>query len=174
MGSRSTAMAFYDAQNFLHPNASLIKKSYSSWDTCPHNISQRQHIIQVFACGRPISEEIMHVAPGQLNSPITYTTSTGNTLEAPSAVPSIGARGGGGCPPPLGRSPGNDDEVSIICFPHKLNIVLERWQGLRTPDAKVLYTVAKKKNFILQSKGGHFFFKFATALCTAKLLPIFF
>ena len=26
-----------------------------------------------------------------------------------------------------GRSPGNDDEVSIICFPHKLNIVLEGW-----------------------------------------------
>ena len=24
-----------------------------------------------------------------------------------------------------GRSPGNDDEVSVICFPHKLNIVLE-------------------------------------------------
>ena len=26
-----------------------------------------------------------------------------------------------------GRSPGNDDEVSRICFPHKLNIVLEGW-----------------------------------------------
>ena len=24
-------------------------------------------------------------------------------------------------------SPGNDDEVSTICFPHKLNIVLEGW-----------------------------------------------
>ena len=27
----------------------------------------------------------------------------------------------------VGRSPGNDDEVSIICFPHKLNIALEGW-----------------------------------------------
>ena len=26
-----------------------------------------------------------------------------------------------------GRSLGNDDEVSIICFSHKLNILLESW-----------------------------------------------
>ena len=26
-----------------------------------------------------------------------------------------------------GRSPGNDDEVRVIFFPHKLNIVLEDW-----------------------------------------------
>ena len=26
-----------------------------------------------------------------------------------------------------GRSPGNNDEVSIICFPYKLNIALEGW-----------------------------------------------
>ena len=26
-----------------------------------------------------------------------------------------------------GRSPGNNDEVSIICFPHELNMVLEGW-----------------------------------------------
>ena len=25
------------------------------------------------------------------------------------------------------RSPGNDDEVRVICFPHKLNIVFEGW-----------------------------------------------
>ena len=25
------------------------------------------------------------------------------------------------------RSPGNDDEVSVIIFPYKLNIVLEGW-----------------------------------------------
>ena len=25
------------------------------------------------------------------------------------------------------RSPGNDDEDRIICFPHKLNIVFEGW-----------------------------------------------
>ena len=26
-----------------------------------------------------------------------------------------------------GLSPGNDDEVSTICFPHKLNIIVEGW-----------------------------------------------
>ena len=50
-----------------------------------------------------------------------------------------------------GRSPGND-EVSIICFPHKLNIVLEGGQGLRT---RLEYYTPLKKKFILQSKGGH-------------------
>ena len=45
-----------------------------------------------------------------------------------------------------GRSPGNDDEVSVICFPHKLDIVLN--------EARILYTV--EKGFILQSKGAHF------------------
>ena len=53
-----------------------------------------------------------------------------------------------------GRSPGNDDEVSIIWFPHKLNIVLEGWKdGLRT---RLEYYTPLKKGFILQSKGAHF------------------
>ena len=30
-------------------------------------------------------------------------------------------------------------------------------------EARILYTVAKKKSFILQSKGGHFFLEFRRA-----------
>ena len=38
-----------------------------------------------------------------------------------------------------GRSPGNDDEVSIICFPHKLY-----WRvGKSEKEARILYTVEK-------------------------------
>ena len=44
-----------------------------------------------------------------------------------------------------GRSPGNDDEVSIICFPHKLNTVLEGWKGMRTRLED--YTPLKKALF---------------------------
>ena len=45
-----------------------------------------------------------------------------------------------------GRSPGNDDEVSIIGFPHKLNILLE---GLvrSENEARILYTVEKRLYF---------------------------
>ena len=67
------------------------------------------------------------------------------------------------------RPPGNNDKVSRICFPHKLNnIVLE---GLRT---RLEYCTPLKKGFILQSKGGHFLKKFATMLCLAKLFAILF
>ena len=45
-----------------------------------------------------------------------------------------------------GRSPGNDDEVSIICFPHKLNIVLEDWKGLRT---RLVYLMSNIHLYIL-------------------------
>ena len=51
-----------------------------------------------------------------------------------------------------GRSPGNDDEVSIICFPH-----IEYCTGglVRSEnEARILYTI--EKGFILQSKGVHF------------------
>ena len=44
-----------------------------------------------------------------------------------------------------GRSPWNDDEVSIICVPHQLNMVLECWQGLRT--RLEYYTSLKKAVF---------------------------
>ena len=75
-----------------------------------------------------------------------------------------------------GRSPGNDDEVSIIWFPHKLNIVLEGWKdGLRT---RLEYYTPLKKGFILQSKGAHFekirlaaFRAAQHGLYTSNLLP---
>ena len=50
-----------------------------------------------------------------------------------------------------GRSPGNDDEVSIICFPH-----IEYCTGglVRSEnEARILYTV--EKGFVLQSKSEH-------------------
>ena len=51
-----------------------------------------------------------------------------------------------------GRSPGNDDKVSIVCFPH-----IEYCTGglVRSEnEARILYTV--EKGFILQSKSAHF------------------
>ena len=67
------------------------------------------------------------------------------------------------------RSLGNDNEVSVICFPHKLTIVLEGCKN----EAIILYTALE--NFTLQSKGAHFekirlrayLFSFA-ALCTVQ------
>ena len=52
------------------------------------------------------------------------------------------------------QSPGNDDEISIICFPHKLNTVLESSKGLSLNEARILYTIEKR--LYLQSKGAHF------------------
>ena len=48
----------------------------------------------------------------------------------------------------------NDDKVSIslICSPHKLNIVLDGWQGQRM---RVEYYTPLKKGFIFHSKGGY-------------------
>ena len=51
------------------------------------------------------------------------------------------------------RSPGTD-EVSIILFSHKLNIVLEGWKDLR--KRLEYYKPMQKKSFFLQSKGGQF------------------
>ena len=65
-----------------------------------------------------------------------------------------------------GRSPGNDDEVSIICFRHKLNIVLEGWWGLRT---RLEYYIREKKALFCSLK-VHNLKKLAAALCAAKLL----
>ena len=48
------------------------------------------------------------------------------------------------------RSPGNDDEVSIICFPQKLMDGSVRSEN----EARILYTV--EKGFIWQSKRAHF------------------
>ena len=63
-----------------------------------------------------------------------------------------------------GRSPGNDNEVSIICFPHKLNIVLEGWKGLRT--RLEYYTRLKKALF--RNLKVNIQKKFAAALRAAK------
>ena len=67
------------------------------------------------------------------------------------------------------RSPGNDSEVIIISFPHKLNIVTEGWLGLGT---RLEYYKPLKKASILPSKGAHFE-KFAAARNAAKSLSIF-
>ena len=48
-----------------------------------------------------------------------------------------------------GRSPGNDDKVSIICFPQKLMEGSVRSEN----EARILYTV--EKGFIWQSKRAH-------------------
>ena len=53
-----------------------------------------------------------------------------------------------------GQSPGNDDEVSIICVWHKLNIVATGGLVRSENEARILYTV--EKGFILNSKGAHF------------------
>ena len=49
-----------------------------------------------------------------------------------------------------GWTPRNNDKVSIISFPHKLNIVMEGWQGLRM---RLEYYAPLKKGFVLQLKG---------------------
>ena len=51
-----------------------------------------------------------------------------------------------------GRSPGNDDEVNIICFQHKLN--MDGGLARSENEARMLYTV--EKGFIWQSKCAHF------------------
>ena len=50
-------------------------------------------------------------------------------------------------------SPGNENEVSIICSPHKVNFLLDGWEGLRTRPEN--YIPLEKKH-TLQSKGSHF------------------